>query len=108
MQIAGSRMVDQLREVVAEHRLTPGQMDLNDAQFRGLGKSAAPLCCRELIASVREVDWIAAIDASQRTSIGEFGDEGVGARRGAHCTSPRARIDSRNLSASILSVSRST
>ena len=107
IQVACARMTDQLGEIVAQHGLAAGEVQLHHAKFRGLGNRAAPFGRRKLVAGVGEVDRIAAVNASQRTSIGKFRNERVWTRRDRHCRSPRARIDSRNFSTSSLRLSRS-
>ena len=44
-----------------------------------------------------EIDGIGTVHASQRTSICQLRDERVWARRGGHCSNPRARIDGKEI-----------
>src|SRR5258708_26919258 len=102
-----TRVLNQLNKIITKNGLAARKMQLHHAQFRSLGKSATPFVGREFGAHAVEVDRVGAIDASQRTSIGELRDERVWARRRGHWSNPRARIVARKSVTSRISASRS-
>src|SRR5580704_4573369 len=72
VEIMRARMLNQLGQIVAKNRLAAGEMQLHDAQLRGLGKNPLPIVGREFRARAMEIDGIGAVHASQRASISKL------------------------------------
>ncbi len=58
IKITSARVLNQLDQIVAKDGLAARQMQLHDAQFRGLGKNPPPLVGRKLCARAMEIDGV--------------------------------------------------
>jgi len=64
-----------IHKIGAGKRLPASEINLEDAGFGSLEEDAGPLFGREFQVSRDEFLWIRAVDAMERASVGEFGDE---------------------------------
>jgi hypothetical protein len=76
IESSGPRGLDEFSEVGAGERFAAGEVELHDAGGSGLGKNARPYLGGKLFAPSGEFARVGAVDAMERTAVGEFGDKG--------------------------------
>src|SRR5258708_15335124 len=73
-----TRGAHQLDNVGTGERLATSEIGLEHTGIRSFPKNARPLCSGEFVAASLQFERIGTVDAMQRTTVRQFGDESEG------------------------------
>ena len=75
VESGGAGVFDEVDDVGAGERFATGEVGLEDAEFGGFGENTRPDSGGEFVYAVAEFEGIGAVDAVERATVSEFGDE---------------------------------